>query len=322
MRTLSTAAVLATALLGLAACSSGSDSAGGSGTITFIAGNKANGFYINMACGVKAEAKKEGVKVELTGPTEFNPTAQLPVIQAVAAKSPKAVIIGPTDAKSLTGNLKQMQSSGTKLVIVDQDVEDTSVGESRITSNNEEGGRQAADHMAELLGGKGKVLVLDIAPGAAASGLRAKGFIEQIESKYPDIELVGTQYDQSDASRAASLVSATIAAHSDLAGVFADANQGALGAVTAIRSAGKTGTIKLIGFDGDPAEIKALKAGSIDALVTQRPYEIGEAAVKAAVAAMDGKDVDAREATGTTLVTPQNVDDPEVSKYFYTDSCS
>jgi ABC-type sugar transport system substrate-binding protein len=318
MRTLATAAIAATAVLGLAACGSSSGSAK---SITFIAGNKANGFYINMACGVKAAAKKAGVAVTLTGPTQFAPTAQMPVIQAVAAKSPKAVIIGPTDATALTPTLKQMQGTGTKLVVVDQDITDTSVGISRIASDNEQGGRQAADAMAQLIGEKGEVLVLDIAPGSAASGLRAKGFTDQIK-KYPGITLVGTQYDQSDATRAASLVSATLAAHPNLAGVFADANEGALGTVTAVRSAGKTGTVKVIGFDADPAEIAALKAGTIDALVTQRPYEIGESAVTAALAAMDGKKVEATEATGTTLVTPENVDDPSVSKYFYTDTCS
>jgi ribose transport system substrate-binding protein len=317
------------AAMGLVACGSDSGSGTGTGTassggksITFIAGNKTNGFYINMSCGVEAAAKKAGVSVKSTGPTEFNPTAQLPVIQAAAASNPKAVIIGPTDAKALIGPLKQLQASGAKIVIVDQDVDDASIGVSRISSNNEEGGRQAADAMAKLIGGKGKVLVLDIAPGSQASGARAEGFKAQIADKYPDIEIVGTQYDQSDPTRAASIVSSTLAAHPDLAGVFADANQGALGSVTALRNAGKTGDVKLVGFDGDPAEIEALKKGQIDALVTQQPYQIGADAVDAAVAALDGKTPEAKTATPTTLVTPENVDDPEVSKYFYTSECS
>jgi ABC-type sugar transport system substrate-binding protein len=322
--------IAALAVASLAACSSAGSNASNSSSadsasgksITFIAGNKANGFYINMSCGIQAAAKAKNVKVDLTGPTQFSPTAQLPVIQAVAAKRPDALIIGPTDSTALTPTLKQLQSAGTKIVIVDQDVADTSVGVSRITSDNEAGGRQAADAMAKLINNTGKVLVLDIAPGAQASGLRAKGFISEMAAKYPNVKIVGTQYGQDDPTKAAGLVSAALSADPDLAGVFADDNQGALGAVTAIRTAGKTGKVKLVGFDGDPAEVAALKAGSIDALVTQEPYQIGSQAVTHALAALNGKTPPARTNTKTTVVTPQNVNDPAVSKFFYTSKCS
>src|SRR3954454_13846765 len=167
------AACLAAGALVLAACG-GDDSGGGSSSssssssgassakkynMTLIAGFSRDQFYITMNCGAQAEAKKLGVSLNFQGPDQFAPDQQTPIVNAVAAKKPDAVLVAPTDTKAMFAPIKQLADNGSKVVLVDTTLEQRDVAVSQIASDNEGGGKQAAQTLAKLIGGKGKVFV-------------------------------------------------------------------------------------------------------------------------------------------------------------------
>ncbi len=116
--------------------------------LTLIAGVKGDEFYITMNCGAQAKAKELGVSVDFQGPDQFDPSLQTPIVNAVTAKKPDAILIAPTDTKAMYAPIKQAADAGIKIVFVDTTLEQADLAESQIASDNEAGGREAATALA------------------------------------------------------------------------------------------------------------------------------------------------------------------------------
>jgi ribose transport system substrate-binding protein len=306
------------AVLASAAAAVAQPSAGGK-NITLMVGVKGDPFYVSMQCGAQSEAKKLGYKLQVQGPDKFDATLQNPLLDAVAAAKPAALLVAPNDVKASASPLKRIQSRGTKVVLVDTIVTDKSIGVSRIATDNKLGGVKAADAL-KVLGVTGKVLVISTDPGVSSVDARVAGFNER--SKQLGMKLVGaTRYSHNEPATAAQIISAALAKDPDLQGVFATNLFSAQGVSTGLRQAGKAGKVKMVGFDAGPDQIKQLKAGQVQALVAQKPYDIGVQGVDQAVAALTGKAVKKNIATASLIVTKSNLTDPNVSKYIYKSSC-
>src|SRR5215218_8447010 len=167
----------------LAACGDDDEGGGGGGgkELTLVAGVKGDEFYITMNCGAQAEAKKQGASLDFQGPNEFSADQQTPIVNAVAAKKPDAVLIAPTDTKAMYAPIKQLADGGSKVVLVDTTLEQSELAVSQIASDNLGGGKAAAQALAKLIGGSGKVYVNNVKPGISTTDLRAQGF--QSEAK-------------------------------------------------------------------------------------------------------------------------------------------
>jgi ribose transport system substrate-binding protein len=272
-----------------------------------------------MQCGAETEAKAKGYTITTQAPQKFDPADQTPIVTGILANKPAAVLIAPTDDKAMAGPMKQLKSAGVKVVEVDTTLQDTSVAESSISSNNEQGGKLAADTLAKLIGDKkGSVLVLNTTAGTSTTDAREKGFKEEI-AKYTNITYVGQQFTDNDAATAASKVTSTLSSTPDLLGVFATNLNSGEGAATGLRTAGKTGAVNLVGFDASPKEVSDLKDGSFQALIAQDPATIGKDGVDQAIAALTGGSVTRNISTDLVSITKDNMD--QQSKYFYKSSC-
>ena len=321
--------VLALLLLPATACGkSGTGTGTGSGsgnlsgkTVQLIVGVKDDPFYITMTCGAQAEAQKEGVKFSANGSAQWDVSQQRPIIDSVAATKPAGLLISPVDTDALTPDLKQLQDGGTKVVLVDTTVSDSSIGVSRISSDNEAGGKTAADALAKQMGDKGSAIVISVKPGVSTTDARIKGFQDQIKAAHANITLLPVQYDNDDPAKAAQIVQSTVAAHPDLAGVFADNVKTAEGVAAGVNQAGKKGAIKISAFDAGPTQVQDLKNGTVQVLIAQDPAAIGVQGVQQAVAAIQGKPVQASIGTTLVAITSDNMNDPNVSRYFYKGSC-
>ncbi|OLB65946.1 MAG: sugar ABC transporter substrate-binding protein [Actinobacteria bacterium 13_2_20CM_2_72_6] len=327
-RTACVAVTVSAVLLAAAGCgkSSSGGNGGGSGdlsgkTVQLIVGVKDDPFYITMICGAQEEAKKQGVKFSSNGSAQWDVSQQRPIIDSVAATKPAGLLISPVDTDALSPDLKQMQSAGTKVVLVDTTVSDNSIGVSRISSDNEAGGKTAADALAKEMGDKGSAIVVSVKPGVSTTDARIKGFEAQIKAAHPNITLLPVQYDNDDPAKAAQIVQSTVAAHPDLAGVFADNVKTAEGVAAGVNQAGKKGAIKISAFDAGPQQVQDLKNGTVQVLIAQDPASIGVQGVQQAVAAIQGKSVQATIGTTLVAITASNMNDPSVSKYFYKGSC-
>jgi ribose transport system substrate-binding protein len=324
MRRWATMLLLALAAATVVAC--GDDDEGGGGAadgdgksykMTLIAGVKGDEFYITMNCGAQEAAKKVGATLEFQGPDQFDAAQQTPIVDAVAAKSPDAILIAPTDTKALFAPITQA-AANSKIVLVDTTLEDPSMAVSQIASDNLEGGREAGRTLLELIGGKGKVLVVNVKPGISTTDQRGQGFEEEVEGK-PGVEYLGQEYSQDDPAIAAQIVTSTLSKHPDLKGIFATNLFSAEGAASGLRQAGKLGEVKIVGFDAGPKQVKDLEDGLVQALIAQKPADIGRQGVEQAYAALEGQETTPEIGTDFEVITKENLS--EMQDVLYKPSC-
>jgi ribose transport system substrate-binding protein len=307
-----------------AGCSTGNATQGQSGDavkskdVALVLGVKGSPFYEAMACGAKAKAKTLGLNLTVSAGEQFAADAQVPVVNAVTAKRPAVAAVVPTDASALVQPLTQLTRAGTMLITVDQTVADDSLPKTKILTDNLKGGQLAAQEMNKLLGGKGKVLVITQPPGSTAQDERTKGFVDGLKA-FPGLDYLGEQYQSDDPQKAAQIVTSTIAAHPDLAGIFSTNDQGAIGALTGLKQAKATGKVNLIAYDAASAEVAALKNGTIAALIAQNPKQEGEVAMETAQKLIDGETVEKQILTDLVVIDKTNLD--QADKYEYAGDC-
>ena len=317
-------AVIALVAATAAGCGSSSGKGGSSApkTMELIVGTKSDDFYVTMECGAQAEAKKLGVKLTVTGPATFSIPEQKPLIDTVAVTRPDALIVAPTDSAALDPDLLRVQRTGTKIIFVDTSSADSAIGLSRISSDNEAGGKLAADTLGKLLGGKGTVAVISVAKGVSTTDARIAGFQAEMATKFPGIKLLAEQNDDADSvGTATSFIEGDIAANPSLNGAFAANVITAEGAASGIAHAGKTGKVKLATFDADATQMTMMKAGTIQLAIAQEPALEGSDGVQQALNALDGKPVTKSIATPLIAVTPANMASASVKPYIYASSC-
>jgi ribose transport system substrate-binding protein len=314
---------LASVALFAAACGGDDEGGGGGGgsasgggekySMTLIAGVRGDEFYITMNCGAQAEAKKLGVSLNFQGPNEFSADQQTPIVNAVAAKKPDAVLVAPTDTKAMYAPIKALADGGSKVVLVDTTLEQPDLAVSQIASDNEGGGKVAAETLTKLIGGEGKVFVNNVKPGISTTDARAKGFEEG--AKAAGLDYVGQQYNQDDPAKAASITKSILAKHPDLKGIFATNLFSAEGSASGVREAGKQDQVKIVGFDAGPKQVSDLKEGVVQALIAQRPADIGRQGVQQAYAALEGKPTKKEIGTGFVSLTKDNLAENADAQY-------
>jgi ribose transport system substrate-binding protein len=294
----------------------GGGSAGGGGKnykMTLIAGVKGDEFYITMNCGAQEKAKELGVTLDFQGPDEFDASQQTPIVDAVAAKSPDAILIAPTDTKALFAPITQA-AQNSKIVLVDTTLDDPSMAVSQIASDNLAGGKTAGETLLKLIGGKGKVMVINVKPGISTTDQRGQGFEQAVKGK-AGVTYLGQEYSQDDPAKAAAIVTATLSKNPDLKGIFATNLFSAEGAASGLRQAGKLGDVKIVGFDAGPKQVQDLKDGLVQALIAQKPAEIGAQGVQQAYNALEGKPTTKKIGTPSVSITKDNLSQNQDALY-------
>lgn len=306
------------ASMALTACGSSSDSGSGSDyRIALVTGDNHDPFFVSMNAGAQAEAKRLGVEVDWQGPAVYEPAQQIPILNTVLQSKPDFLLTSPTDRTALIPTLKQFQSADIPVIAMDTDIDDPSLRLARISSDNLEGGKLGAKELARAIGEKGKVLLINQAPGILVLDERQQGFEQQIK-KYPNIDYLGVRFTQDDPVKTAEAVKAVIARDPDLAGVFAIDTLSGEGTITGIKDAGKQDQVKVVAFDASPSEVEALKTGSIESLIVQRCYDMGVTAVRDAVKYLeDGTKPKDPTIIPYVIANQQNANDPGVSRYYY-----
>ena len=294
--------------------------------ITLVPGLTTDAFYITMNKGAQAAAGALGITVDFQGAEEFDPVLQTPVLDAVIARGPDAILIAPTDTTQMIEPLRRANEAGIAVMTVDTFIDDGRYQDGAgdgdfplayIASDNVAGGRMAARFMADAIGGSGKVYVSNVRPGISTTDQREEGFKAEMAENFPDVEVLDTQYNENDASLAASQFQAVLARNPDVAGVFGANLFSALGAGNGVEGAGKSGDVTVIAFDAPQSIVDKISSGLVDAAIAQHPAEIGYFGVMAAYAALTGQSVPVTIGTGFTVINADNVDDPDIAKFIY-----
>ena len=276
------------------------------GTIGISVLTMDNPFFKVIAETIESEAKKSHYFVEAVS-GDFDVAKQQNQVKDFIVKKVSAIVLCPCDSKAIGPAIKEANDAGIPVFTADIACLDPAVQVvAHIATDNEQGGRLAADAMVEALHGKGKVAILDH-PVVESVQLRTKGFNARLaelkEQKKSEIEVVATIPGGGDKAKSMAATQDLIEAHGGLAGIFAINDPSALGARAALENAGKADQIRLIGFDGQPEGKEAIAAGKIYADPVQFPDQIGAKTVEAILKYFRGETVDKQILIPTALYT-------------------
>ncbi|MET9544605.1 substrate-binding domain-containing protein [Streptomyces sp. NPDC006627] len=281
---------------------------GSSGTSTKVGMSLStlnNPFFVQMKEGAQAEAEKAGVDLTVTD-AQNDASQQSNQLQNFTGEGVKSIIVNPVDSDAAGPAVRGANKQDIPVIAADRGVNKAKTA-TLVASDNVAGGRLAAKTLAEKLGGKGKVVVLQGTPGTSASRERGQGFAEGIKA-YPGIDVVAKQPADFDRTKGLDVMTNLLQSHKGVNGVFAENDEMALGAVKALGA--KAGTsVPVVGFDGTPDGLKAVEAGTLYASVAQQPKELGRIAVRNAVRAAQGKQVRELVKVPVKVVTSKNVQD-------------
>jgi len=280
-------------------------------TIAVIPKGTTHVFWKSIHAGAEKAGKELGVEILWQGPErEDDRSQQVAIVQNMTNRKVDGIVLAPLDEKALARPVRVASRRKIPVVIIDSDV-DGDLHVSFVATDNFVGGKLAGKRLAEVLGGKGRVLMMRYSPGSASTAKREAGFLEGIKEFGPDITLVSIdQYGGVTASEAMKVAENLLNKHHDLDGIFTPNESTTFGMLRALETAGRAGKIKFVGFDASAPLIAGLEKGQIHGLAVQNPFNMGYLGVKTAVAAAKGEKVEARIDTGVQMVTPENLQEP------------
>jgi ribose transport system substrate-binding protein len=268
------------------------------------------------------ELQAQGTKVEIIwkGPLrEDDRDQQIQVVENFMTRRVSGIVLAPLDSQALVKPVASAVQSGVPVVIMDSDLKsDKHV--SFVATDNYKGGALGAERLATLLGGKGNVILLRYAVGSASTEARENGFLDTLKSKYPDLKIISSdQYAGATRETAYQASQNLLNRHGrDVNGIFCVNENSTVGMSKALRDIGKAGgKVKMVGFDAGSQSVQDLKHGDVQGLVVQNPVRMSYLAVLTLMKHLRGETVEKRIDTGVTVVTPENLEQPEIKELIY-----
>lgn len=278
--------------------------------IAVVPKGRAHLFWQSVHAGAVKAARETNVDIVWNGPaTETDYNGQIQIVDAMINQRVNAICLAPIDKKVMVSVVERAGKENIPVVIFDSGI-DTENYVSLVATDNYAAGQLAAARMGEILSGKGKVVVVAVQPGGASTMAREQGFEDAIQ-KFPGIQIVDKRYGMADFAKSLQVAENMLTAFPDATGLFASNESSAVGAAQALKGR-KSTTVKMVGFDWSPTLLADLRAGLIDSLVAQDPFNMGFQSVMAAVNKLDAKPVVKNQPLAPRLITRQNIDSPEV----------
>ncbi|MGQ5592059.1 ABC transporter permease/substrate-binding protein [Streptomyces sp. ESR1.13] len=297
------AAVVAVAVVGATSLLHNGSSGGKDQKIGLSLSTLNNPFFVQIRNGAEEEAKKLGVDLTVTD-AQNDASQQANQLQNFVSGGLSAVVVNPVDSDAAGPSVRAANKDGIPVIAVDRGVNKAQTS-ALVASDNVEGGQLGAKALAEKLGGKGTIVILQGQAGTSASRERGAGFAAGLKA-YPGIKVVAKQPADFDRTKGLDVMTNLLQAHPDVDGVFAENDEMALGAIKALGTkAGKS--VQVVGFDGTPDGLKAVEAGTLYASVAQQPRELGRIAVQNALRAAEDKKVEQTVKVPVKVVTKENV---------------
>ncbi len=275
-------------------------------------------FWQAVQAGAEEKAEELGVTVTFDGPaSETEIDAQLQMLRSAIERQPDAIGFAALDPEACVPLYEQAEEAEIPIVEFDAGC-DSDYALNISKTDSLVAGALAAEHMAELIDGEGKVAIVAHSQINSTGVERRDGFVNFMEEEYPDIEIVDIQYGDGDHLKSADIAKAMLAAHPDMAGLYGTNEGSAIGIVNAVTELGlEPGKVTVVGFDSGQAQIDAIKSGLMAGLVTQDPMGIGRSTVESAVKAIEGEELEPVIDTGSYWVDQSNIDDEDIQAMLY-----
>jgi ribose transport system substrate-binding protein len=288
-------------------------------TIAVIPKGTTHEFWKSIHAGsLKAarELSAQGTEVEVIwkGPLrEDDREQQVQVVEGFTSQGVSGIVLAPLDNRALVRPVEEAKRAGVPTVIIDSALASDAIA-SFVATDNRKGGMLAAERMGELLNGKGKVLLLRYQEGSASTEDREAGFIQRLKEKYPSIELISSDQYAGPTRDTAKRASENLLNRfgDELQGIFTPNESSTGGMLLALQDIGKAGKVTFIGFDTSESFLEAMHNKQLQGIVVQNPFNMGYLGVRTMVEHLLGKSVEKRIDTGVTMVTPDNLNTPEI----------
>ena len=303
------------AILGAVSCNRSGSKNTKKLTIAVIPKGTSHEFWKSIHAGsIKAarELSTPGTEVEVIwkGPLrEDDREQQIQVVEGFTSQGVNGIVLAPLDNRALVRPVEEAKRAGVPTVIIDSALDSNSIV-SFVATDNRKGGMLAADRLGELLGGKGKVILLRYAEGSASTQDREAGFLQEIKQKYPNIELISTDQHAGATRDTAKSASENLLNRfgDEVQGIFCPNESTTAGMLSALQDIGKAGKVMFVGFDTSQSFIDAMRAKQLHGIVVQNPFNMGYLGVRTMVESLQGKPAEKRIDTGVTMITPDNLD--------------
>ena len=272
-------------------------------------------FWQAVKAGADMAGAELGVTVTFEGPdNETQVDRQIDMLAAALSRNPAAIGFAALDSQAATPLLQQAKDAGIPVIAFDSGV-DSDIPLTTATTDNVAAAALAADKMAELIGGSGKIAVVAHDQTSRTGIDRRDGFVNRIAEAYPDIEIVSVQYGGGDQLQSTEITKSILLANPDLKGIFGTNEGSAVGVANGKQELGSQ--VVVIGFDSGAAQKGMVESGLMAGAITQNPVGIGYETVKAAVTALDGGDLPEIIDTGFFFYDASNMNDPEIAAVLY-----
>lgn len=261
--------------------------------------------------------RQRGLKVEVIwkGPLkEDDRDQQVQTVENFMTRRVSGIVLAPLDSQALARPVANAVKAGIPVVIIDSDLK-SDQQTSFVATDNYKGGAMAARHLGKLLNGAGNVILLRYAVGSASTEQREAGFLDTLKADFAGIRVVSSDQHAGATRESAYQVSQNLLNRfgRDLHGVFAPNETATIAMAKALRDRGQGGgKVKMVGFDAGAPEVADLRNGDLQGLVVQDPLKMGYLGVMTLVDQLEGRRVEKRIETMVTLVTRENMEEPEV----------
>jgi ribose transport system substrate-binding protein len=313
------------AALVVSACGGGSPAKSGALTIAVIPKGTSHVFWQSIHAGAEKAAQELGVTIVWRGPLrEDDRASQVNEVQGFITRGVSGIVLAPLDDSALAPPVADAKRAGIPVVVIDSGLKGNDYV-SYVATDNRKGGRLAGEHLARLLGGKGKVVMLRYAEGSDSTNQREEGFLEAIKAA-PGIQVVSSnQYGGADVEGAYKKGEALLSGMKhpdgrvDVDGIFTPNESTTLAMMRVLQDNGWAGTVKFVGFDATDTLAKGMADGAIDGLVLQDPVNMGYQGVKTIVSHIKGSQVESRIDTGVRLIPRDRMDDADAKELLHPD---
>ena len=275
-------------------------------------------YWKSIHAGAMKAARELGVDIVWKGPLrEDDREAQIKVVEDLIGRGVSGMVLAPLDDTALAGPVGNAARRGIPVVIVDSPLQSPDYV-AFVATDNYKGGRMAGDYLCRLLNGKGKAIMLRCAVGSASTLERERGWLDAIKT-CPDIAVLSDNQYGGVTTETAFQTSENLLARFTtpdgalaVDGIFCSNESTTFGMLRALQNSGWAGKVKLVGFDSSSKLIEAMAAGQLDGLILQNPFQMGYLGVKSIVAYLHKQPIEKRVDTGETLVTRENMNQPEI----------
>ena len=279
------------------------------GLITVIVNDPSNPYWFTEGEVAKKTAEDLGYTANV-GAHKGDTNTESNLIDTAITNKSVAIILDPANADGSVGAVKKAVAAGIPVILVNAEINQEGLAKAQLVSNNAQGAALGAQQWVEAVGDKGKYVELFGAPSDNNAATRSNGY-ETVLTQYPDREKSGKEVADWDRTKGHAKMQSLLQANPDIIGVISGNDEMALGAIAALKEAGKLEQVKVGGFDGSPDAVAAIKAGELQYTVLQPVAVFSEAAVKQADSVIKtgstGVDTE-KQLFDCLLITKDNVD--------------